>query len=64
MMSERFEVTLVDHQWPDLKLILNVGGSVIEERVQYDIAQTKFEVTVQNALRRSVQRLIQSHKRS
>lgn len=65
MMKESFEVTIVDHNWPDLTItVVPSSGPVVQERKQYDLALVGFEVSLQNALRRAVTNLINSHKRS
>lgn len=63
----RFTVTIVDHKWPKLTMIVNTEqisstpGAITQE-YQYDIAYNQFENTLHNILRKAVEEETKQHK--
>jgi hypothetical protein len=62
MANVRISVTVVDAQWPALKIITECQGKIRESRAAYDIAGTQFEPLVKDALREAVEAVVRSHK--
>ncbi|KKK73295.1 hypothetical protein LCGC14_2895260 [marine sediment metagenome] len=58
-----FEVTISDERYPDLVLIIHrPGARPIVERSSYDVAFTKFEVHLKNALQSILQEILRRRK--
>lgn len=64
----KLTIDINDNSWPKLQLVINGQDQfgravVIDSKERFDLAYTKFENDVHNALRPIVDSVIQFHKR-
>lgn len=63
MPNRQIHISIVDSDWPRLKLIVNRDGQEVKTSVQpYDIAASQFTPLVQDALKFAVEEVLKSHK--
>lgn len=63
MANRQIYISIIDTDWPKIKLIINRDGQSVRTDTQsYDIATSQFTPAVQDALRLSVEDVIKSHK--
>lgn len=57
------ELDIVDNQWPHIRLVVNYGNGVTRTLDSYyDVAATKFEPLVRDALRAVVDSIVRRRK--
>ena len=63
MANRQIQISIIDSDWPRLKIIVNRDGVAIRtETAQYDNATSQFTPPVQDALKFAVDDVIKSHK--
>lgn len=63
MPNRQIHISIVDSDWPRLKLIVNRDGQEVKTTVApYDIAGSQFVPLVQDALKFAVDDVLKSHK--
>ena len=63
MANQHIEISIIDADWPRLKIIVNTNNREIKTAVaQYDIANSQFTPPVADALKFAVEDVIKSRK--
>lgn len=63
MANRQIQISIIDSDWPRLKIIVNRDGIDVKTDVApYDTAGSQFTPKVQDALRLAVEDVIKSHK--
>lgn len=63
MPNRQINISIVDTDWPKLKIIINRDGQAVRtETASYDIAQSQFTPALNDALRLSIDEVLKSHK--
>lgn len=63
MPNKQINISIIDTDWPRLKLIVNSDNREVKTAVsQYDIATSQFTPPVQDALKFAVEAILKQHK--
>ena len=63
MANKQIMISIIDSDWPKLKIIVNRDNTYVRESVAgYDIATSQFTPAVADALRMAVDEVIKQHK--
>jgi hypothetical protein len=63
MPNRQIQISIVDTDWPKLKIIVNSDGRTIRtESAQWDVALSQFTPPVNDALRFAVEEVLKQHK--
>ena len=63
MANRQIHISVIDSDWPRLKLIVNRDGVEVKTAIaQYDIAGSQFTPLIQDALKFAVDDVLKSHK--
>jgi hypothetical protein len=63
MANRQIQISIIDSEWPKLKIIVNRDNTFIREATaQYDIATSQFTPPVADALKFAIDEVVKSHK--
>lgn len=63
MANRQIQISIIDNEWPKLKIIVNRDNTYIREAVApYDISTSQFNPAVTDALRLAIDEIIKQHK--
>lgn len=63
MANRQIQISIIDSDWPRLKIIVNRDNSFVREATAaYDIAVSQFTPAVADALRLAIDEVVKQHK--